>query len=159
MRAPGLQCGTSTAGGQLANLCGNPLPCGTESCDADSFCYENPTGSFRCVRHLGLGEKCPHSDSRTDQRCGPSLECGDEGSCIIGRNRVELGDPCSNDSFYTSCRIPHLCEAGRCVRFDPALCHARKDAGSGRDEPASREAPPKKQNARVRVSLRATGVL
>jgi hypothetical protein len=137
--APGLACGTSTAGGQLTSLCGNPVPCGTEFCDTDSFCYEKPTGSYHCVRYLRIGEDCLPMDN-ADRRCPPASECVPQGSsadggysitCLIRREQVDLGESCA--AANTTCRSPFRCQSGRCVRFDPALCHEPKDAGSGRE--------------------------
>jgi hypothetical protein len=139
--APGFTCGLSTAGGGRANLCGNPAPCGTGTCDSNSFCYESPTADFLCRPYVASGEACSQA-SDSDRRCALGFECVvktafddagvrvNEGTCVPLRNQVDVGGAC--DASNAFCRYPLVCQAGRCARFDPATCHEPKDAAADR---------------------------
>jgi hypothetical protein len=138
--APGFFCGMSTADGGRANLCGNPAPCGTGTCDRNSFCYESPTAGIRCQPYVGSGEACSQA-SDSDRRCAAGFECvvktafDDagrvyEGTCVPQRNQVDVGGACDHTNAF--CRDPLVCQEGRCARFDPATCYQAKDAAADR---------------------------
>ncbi len=135
--APGLHCGLSRVGGVRAYLCGDPTPCGAAFCDANSFCYENPTVPISCRPFVGIGEACSRA-ADSDRNCGAGGYCAvtsvsndggpvSDGTCIQF-GQVELGEACDTT---TSCRAPLVCQAGSCTRFDPATCYQPTDAGSG----------------------------
>jgi hypothetical protein len=138
--APGFFCGMSTTDGGRVNLCGYPAPCGTGACDRNSFCYDSPTVGIHCQPYVGSGEACSQATD-SDRRCATGFECvvktafDDagrvyEGTCEPQRNQVDLGGACDPTNAF--CRSPFVCQAGHCVRFDPATCFQAKDAAADR---------------------------